>query len=160
LGLTYAFEPLLDLLVNDRLGEKIKAHWTEIATDKTTVPLSVNWGAYLQREQAGSFRAFIARRDDVLVGYIGVNFFRPDRHTGTLYVRDETIWVVPDEGPGRRGLVWAGMWKALLPVLPRPCKVMAGLTLSADPRQAEVLGGLLRRLGLRPMEMVMGAYLE
>lgn len=158
MGLTFGFEPLLTLLVEDRLGELVKAHFAEIGADKSTVPLTVNWGAYLQREQGNTFRAFVARRDNALIGYIGLNFFRPDRHTGTLFVRDETIWVLPSEK--RRGLVWRAMWRAVVPILPRPCKLMVGLTLTGPEGQVEILQGCLQRLGLKPAEMVMGAYLD
>jgi hypothetical protein len=157
-GLTFSFEPILDLLVNDRLGDLIKTHWAEIGADKATVPLSVSWLSVLQREAAGNLRVFTARRDGILIGYIGFNFFRPDRHTNTLYIRDETIWVVPSEA--HRGLVWRAMWQAAVPMLPRPCKLMAGLTMGRDKRQTRVLAKVLQRLGLRPMEMVMGTYLE
>ena len=157
-ALTFGFQPILDLLVNDRLGDLVKTHWAEIGADRAAVPLAVNWGAVLQREAAGTLRAFTARRDGALVGYIGFNFFCPDRHTGTLYIRDETIWVVTTEA--HRGLVWRAMWQAAVPMLPRPCKLMAGLTMGRDKRHTRVLAKVLKRLGLRPMEMVMGAYLE
>jgi hypothetical protein len=153
--LTYGWEPLLGLLANDRLGELVKAHWAEIALDTDKVPLAVNWKLYLAREEQGTWRAFVARRDGKLAGYIGFHFHRPDRYQSTLYIQEDTIWVVPEEK--NRGLVWASLWKHALSALPRPAKVQGKVRLKDSEARA---GRILERLGLPAVEMLHSAYLE
>jgi len=148
--LDYAWEKIIDLLSDDFLDKKAHDQWAEMEWDQARVPLVINWPAILQREAAGTYRAFAQRRDGVLTGYIGFHFWRPDRHITTLYVQEDTIWVVP--GP-HRGLMWADLWRHALKAIPRPAKVQG------QARSARA-GRVLQRLGLPPLEMIHSAYIE
>ena len=173
---TYQFEPLLRLIGYDDLMLITAEHWRAIALDQADVPLVVDWELYLSQERAGTWRAFTARRGGVLVGYIAFNFSHPTRYRTTLYVQEDTIWVVPDVNPVARALIWRGLWKNALKALPRPCKVQGKIRLNPDeagilsrtigrrfgPERILFLavGGILRSLGLRPVEVLFSTVLK
>lgn len=175
-GIAYGFEPLIRLLCYDNLARITQEHWQAIALDRGEVPLVVDWEAYLAAERAGSWRAFTARRGTQLIGYIAFNYQLPVRYRTTLYVQEDTIWIVPDVGPLARALIWRGLWRAALAALPRPCKVQGKVRLSASDARlmrntmgkrmgAQRLlflgvGKILRSLGLEPVEVVFSAFLK
>ena len=146
--ITYGFEPLLDLLANDRLAELIKLHWAALANDKEAVLLRPDWRSCLLQEQQGLLRAFVARRDGRLVGYMRLDFYRPDPYPTSLYVRESEIWVVPEEGAAR-GLIWRGMWRAALKQIPPHAKVLGNVRVG-NARE----GAILESLGFKASDVV------
>ena len=79
-------------------------------------------------------------------------------------------------GPMARALIWRGLWREALAVLPRPCKVFGKVRLNpADARLLRntvgkrmgakrvlflAVGLILRSLGLEPIEVVFSAFLK
>jgi hypothetical protein len=175
-GISYQFEPLIRLIGQDNLIQITQQHWSAIALDRDNVPLVVDWELYLSQERAGTWRAFTARRDGRLIGYIAFNFHFPTRYRTTLYVQEDTIWVVPDVGPLSRALIWRGLWREALKALPRPAKVQGkvrlgatdaallrgtiGKRFGADRAVFMAVGHVLRKLGLQPVEVVFSTFLK
>jgi hypothetical protein len=154
--LTFQWEPLSILLDNDNLDLLVRQHWREIALDHDTVPLDVDWEAYLDQEREGRWRAFVGRRAEKLVSYIPAHFHRPARYRSTLYIQEDTIWVVPDEPD--RGLVWWRTVSAFKAAVPRPCKLQIKSRLRDG--KTTTPSRILERLGLPAVEVLHSAYLE
>lgn len=152
MALIFDFEPLATLL-DDGLGEIVREHWAAIAVDQEDVPLDVDWEAYQRREDNGTWRGFTARRDGRIVGYVGFFLFRPERYQSTLYINEDTIWIVPDEP--NRGLLWYQLLKAAMAALPKPCKLQVKVRLQYG---GDRTGKLLERLGLVANEMIYTGY--
>lgn len=150
----YGFEPLATLL-DDGLDALAREHWRAIALDHSAVPLDVDWEAYARREQDGSWRAFTARRDGILVGYVGFFFFHPERYRSTLYINDDTIWVVPTER--NRGLIWRGLVRAAMKELPRPAKLQFQVRVRHGGR---VTARILENLGFELNTMLYSVLLK
>jgi len=179
-GVSYQFERLIDLLCYDDLARITREHWAAIALNRRDVPLVVDWEAYLSAERAGTWRAFTARRDGRLIGYIAFNFQHPVRYRTTLYIQEDTIWIIPEVGPMARALIWRGLWKAALEALamqaPKPAVVYGKVRLTGpDVRLLRNTMGkrmgagrvlfmavakLLSGLGFEPVEIVLCKVLK
>ncbi len=149
-SLTFSFEPL-EALLDEGLADLVVPHWEAIALDRDTVPLDIDWNAYIAAENAGRWKAFIARRDGKIVGYVAFFYYYPPRYQSTLYISDDTIWVIPEER--NRGLIWYRLMKAAMAQLPRPCKLMVK---AREPR----VEAILQRLGLTKAEVLYSAVLQ
>jgi hypothetical protein len=171
------------LLTRDNLAALAEEHWRAIALDQDTVPLAVDWHAYLDRERAGSWRAFTARRDGELVGYIGFHMHRPDRYRQTMFVQEDTIWVVPVEGASR-GLIWRALWREAIKAIdlerlaaPNAITVKLQGKIRLSKHDASVIsstlgkrmksraifmvaGLILKSLGMRPIEVIFSTVLK
>lgn len=150
LPLTFSWEPLAALL-DEGLDQIVLEHWREIARDQADVPLVVDWDEYQRQEDLGQWKAFVARRGDTMVAYIAFFLYHPARYQKTMYVCDDTVWVLPSEGKNR-GLVWYKLIKAAMAALPRPIKFQVK---AREPR----VEAILQRLGLKRSEVVYSAYL-
>ena len=170
-GVSYGFEKLIDLLCYDDLARITREHWQAIALNRREVPLTVDWEAYLAAERAGTWRAFTARGDDgKLLGYIAFNYHLPIRYRTTLYIHEDTIWVIPEAGTMRRALIWRSLWREALAALPRPAVVYGkvrltetdakllrntiGKRIGAKRALFLAVGLVMRSLGMEPVEMV------
>jgi hypothetical protein len=147
-GTTYQWEPLKNL-IDAGVKDEVKRHWLEIGLDQEAVPLTVDWDAYARKERAGTWRVFTARRDDALIGYIAFHLHKPDRYVGTLFIQEDTIWIIQTER--NRGLLWLALWRAALKVLPRPSLVQGKTRNTPEGRRA---AKLLKRLAFREIEAV------
>ncbi len=170
-ALTYQWEPLIRLLTYDQLASLVEQHNAEYSTGLDAQPLSVNWQGYLAAESQGNFRVLTARRDGLLVGYLALNFFRPLRHSTSIFVKEEAIWV---REWAVRGLIWRALWREALRALPRPCVVQASVQLRGDDQKLIgrslgkrlaskvtflIIGAVMKRLGFAPVEITFRQHL-
>ena len=147
--LTFGWEKLSDLLA-DGVEALTKAHWREIAMDQKDVPLDVDWDQLLAEERAKRYRVFVARRGGKIAGYLPLMFFNPSRYQSTLFVQDDTVYVVPEER--NRFAVWLGLFDRAIAELPRPCKLQIRLR---PQHGGERIGAILdKRYGTRLTELV------
>lgn len=152
--LTFDWEPLAALL-DEGIEELVLRHWQEIALDKDEVPLDPDYEKRFCMELQGTWKAFVARRDGRIIGYISF-FFHESHHNykGTRYIFDDVFWLAPEE---RKGLTGYLLLKHAFTALPRPSKLQIKVKLSFE--QARV-GKLLERLKLKPIEKVYSRMLK
>ena len=150
--LTFQWEQLAKLLDEDGLAETVKRHHVEVGVDQDTVPLVIDWNAYLHKQAVGLWRPFTMRRDGVLAGYIAFHFHRPDRYQDTLFIQEDTIFII-ETNPRVRGLLWLRLWKEARDRMPRPCK------LQGKVREDRLLPLVERQVGLRKIESVVSMML-
>jgi len=151
--ITYAWEPLTDLLA-DGVDELTRRHWQEVAGDCEAVPLDCDWSLYLAAEARGEWRAFAARKDGRMIGYICWWINRPIRYRSTLYCECDVFWIAPEH---RKGLTGYRLFVEALNALPKPCRVILQEKLTFKDGR---VGRLLERLGLRPVEIVYTTFLS
>jgi hypothetical protein len=154
MAIQYEFEPLAELL-DDGLDGLVRQHWSAIALDRDDVPLDVDWASYQAREDNGSWRAFTARRAGRLVGYVGFFLFHPERYQSTLFVNEDTIWVLPDEPA--RALIWRSLIREAMKGLPKPCKLQVKVR---ERFGGEVMGRVLENLGFERNEVLYSRFLR
>ena len=96
----YATESLAQVM--DEIKTLSELHYGEVAEDKDSIPLSVDWGHYAGMERNQALRIYTARVDGALVGYnVFVLLYHP-RYKTTLFAQNDVIFVHP-EHRGRRG---------------------------------------------------------
>ena len=70
-------------LLADGLEDILSRHWEEIALDRDTTPLAVDWQTYRDLERAGILKPYVMRTPSgALMGY-NVHFLRPPLHYST-----------------------------------------------------------------------------
>ena len=154
MSLSFQWEPLSRVLDNDGLAGLGAIQWAEVGTHQGEVPLDIDWEEYLQREREGLWQGMTGRRDGRMVSYIAFNLFKPARYKSTLFVVEDTVWVVPDEKD--RGVTWYRTCAAATRMVPRPCLLFIKSRLTAKDGRS---GAILKRLGLEPVETVYSRYL-
>jgi len=151
---TYAHEPLA-WLIRDGVVEITKRHWQEIALDKEDVPLDTDWRKYQALEDSGSWRAFAARRDGRVIGYITYFIDFHVRYRTTRYVEADVFFVLPEYRKGTgAGLA---MFRAFMQALPKPCKLLVNEKITFQDGR---VGRLLEHLGMKPIEVVYSKFLK
>lgn len=151
--ITFSWEPL-EWLLAEGVEELTRQHWEEIALDKEQVPLDTNWREYLQLEATGRWRAFAARKNGKLIGYITWWIGKHVRYRGTTYCEADVFFILPEH---RNGLVGYRLFSEALKALPKPCKVLINEKIGFKDGR---VGKLLERLGMKPIEVVYSRYLK
>jgi hypothetical protein len=85
----------VDLARRSGLSELLRAHWEEVADDKSVIALNVDWSAYLQMEKAGSFVGFSVRAGTALVGYSGFFVNRSPHYRDHVFALNDVIYLKP-----------------------------------------------------------------
>lgn len=152
--ITYHWEPISNLLQRPEFHALTRLHWEEIALDKDTVPLSVDWPRYEQMEDAKTWRIFVAEDDGKVIGYVSWFMGFHVRYKETWYCQGDFFFLHPDY---RRGLIGYNLMKNAIAALPRPSKIV--MTEKLHFKNARV-GNLFKRLGMRPIERVHSMTLE
>lgn len=84
------------------IKELIGLHWSELALNKDTVPLSPQWDEYVRREKSGALFLATVRRDGKIAAYyiaqVAPGFHYSQTLTGTM----DIAYVVPNQR--QRGL--------------------------------------------------------
>lgn len=150
--ITYQWDSLRRLL-DDGVAEIARKHWEEIALDKASVALDADWDRYLRHEAAGAWRAFSARRDGRVIGYICWWIDHHIRYRGTIYATADVFFILPEH---RKGMVGYRLFSEALKALPKPCKVLINEKLHFQDGR---VGRLLERLGMKPIEVVYSTFL-
>lgn len=102
MNLVYAREPLAK--VRPDMVELMATHWDEVAHDKDTRELDVDWPTFQALESIGQLYILAVRHEGVLVGYMFA-FLRPHLHsrkTVTAYV--DVIFLSPEARKGMAGI--------------------------------------------------------
>lgn len=147
-SLVFGWTPLAEIIASEGGLDLFQNHWREIALDKDTVPLDVDWRRYYAAEAEGLWRVFAARDGKRIVGYISWYIGPHVRYKSTTYCAADVFYLDPAY---RKGTTGYRMIKAALEALPRPCKVL--MTEKLHFKEGRV-GRLFERLGLRPIEQV------
>jgi GNAT superfamily N-acetyltransferase len=152
--ITCAHEPLR-WLIDSGVKDIVARHWEEIALDKASVPLDTDWDKYQSLEDSGSWRAFAARCDGKLIGYISYFIDFHVRYKTTRYVEADVFYILPEyRNKSRAGLI---LFQEFLAALPKPCKVLINEKLTFKDGR---VGRLLEYLGMKPIEVVYSKFLE
>jgi hypothetical protein len=151
-ALTFGWEPLAQLLA-DGVADISREHWEEIALDKASVPLDVDWGRYLDYEAAGIWRAFAARDGGKLIGYVAWWFEPNPRYRSTTYCTADVFFIRPEHRKGSLGL---RLFRETFAALPRPCKVLINEKLGFKDGR---VGKIFEHMGFRPIEVVYSKFL-
>lgn len=153
MAVTYQWDSLA-ILLKEGIAQTVFQHWNEIALDKESVPMDVDWSRYLNWERLGHWRAFTARSDGVAIGYICYWIDHHIRYQNTIYATADVFFVKPEF---RRGWVGIKLFKESFKALPKPCKVLVNEKLHfEDGRVAK----LLEMLGMKPIEIVYSKFLK
>lgn len=78
----------------------IEAHWSEIALNKSTVPLDPDFDKYYQLEDSGVLKVFTVRDEGILVGYFSVFVFPHIHYKSTVFAQNDVIYISPDYRKG------------------------------------------------------------
>lgn len=90
---TYQTEPLSDSLWSELLP-LLDAHWREVAHWRD-LPLNPNREAYAKIEAAGMLRAYTARADGRLIGYIACVIAPSLHYAPHLFANQDVLYVDP-----------------------------------------------------------------
>lgn len=104
--LTLRREPI-DNVLESGLEPLLEAHWQEVAHDKESIPLSVDWDGYRSDERNGSFLPLALRRDGKLIGYNAFIIGRSRHYKNHIFANNDVIYLKPEE----RGI--DGVWMVL-----------------------------------------------
>ena len=135
-----------------QVNDVIYRHWLEVAHDKDSVPLDVNWNELLREESAGRFKVMVARRNGKMIGYITFRIFTPDRYRSTRYCNADVFWMSPKER-GRAVM----MFRAALNGLPKPYKTQWRRKIGISDDNVD---RIMTLLGLKATEIVYTGYVE
>jgi hypothetical protein len=146
----------IDEALADGLEDMIALHWEEVALDKTSIPLDVDWDGYRRREREKTFRGIAMRCDGRLIGY-NAFFITPTLHyRSTLHALNDVIYVDPD-GRGMAGVRLLRESEHLLSGLAPLVKVIYHTKLHVvlgQGARSGTVGTLLERLGYSHIENV------
>lgn len=138
------------------LGEEamplLRAHWKEIATYQDEIPLDVDWGFYERMRDQGKLFCITARVGHELVGYSVFLILRTPHYLSTVFALNDVIFVREDMRNSRLGL-------ALIRASEREAKHMGARKLTWHCKVSNDVAQLLRRLGYRCDEVIMGKLL-
>lgn len=90
--------------VREEVMPLLLAHWEEIALNKETVPLDIDWDAYKRIEDKGLYSATTARDNGKIIGYFAY-FIVPNFHYKSLKVAEGDIFYLQQNY--RNGLLGA-----------------------------------------------------
>ena len=150
----FQFEPISALL-DEGIADLVEQHWQEIALDKDEIPLDVDWDKKQLLEDQGAWKAWVARHNGFLIGYI--SFYIHEHainYKSTRYIHDDVFWLHPDY---RNAGVGKAMIQSAIEALPRPSKLQMKVKLTFEGGR---VGKLLEHLGLPAVEQVHSAYLK
>lgn len=86
------------------LQDLLPLHYRELALDQDKVPLSPQYGVYIEREARGELLFVTLREAGALVGYF-IGFIAPGLHYSTcLTCTMDIFYVHPDKRGGRAGI--------------------------------------------------------
>ena len=80
----------------------------------------MDWRALRAMEIEGKYKVFVARRNGKIIGYMPFLFWYPWRYSSTLFIQDDTVFVIPEEP--NRARVWFEMLDQAMSELPRGVK--------------------------------------
>lgn len=84
--------------------ELVKNNWEEIALDKDTIPLDVDWDQYEFLESKGCLGVITARESGFLIGYNVFFYGRPIHYKGTLVGTNDVLYLAPEYRKGPTGI--------------------------------------------------------
>lgn len=91
--ITYQEEKFKDLLTE--IKPLLELHWNELANNKDTRPLNVDYKSYNRLNRAGLWKVFTVRDQGVLIGYssfiIGFNL----HYKNWKYATNDVYWLSP-----------------------------------------------------------------
>jgi L-amino acid N-acyltransferase YncA len=148
--ITFMAEPYEDCI--QEIALLIRDHWEEVATDKATVPLDVNFEYYAELARLGQLHIVCARSEGTLVGYHST-FVRPHiRYKSTLMGFVDVYFLHRDHRRGMTGLKLLRAAEASLKARGVK-KICASTKLSLD------MGVLYKRMGYQPAETLYMKYI-
>jgi len=141
--ITFQVEKLAD--VKDEVLPLLRLHWDEIALNKDTVPLDIDWEMYQRIEGAGGFCAVTMRDDGVLGGYAAYCIGGSLHYRSLKIAESDIFYIHPDH---RRGLLAVSLFReAEKTVKALGCnKIVNKVKLHFD------VGPLFERMGYAPIE--------
>lgn len=144
--LTAHVEPLMSQI--DELKQLFDTHYNELALNRDKVPLSPQWHAYVQKEQAGQTVYVTLRDAGELIGYI-VAFVAPGLHYSTcLTCHMDILFVKPDRrDAGAKGVLM------MIDRLEQELKRRGVQRWFMGTKLHKDIGAIFKRRGFEPVEM-------
>lgn len=100
-NITIQEEYLLNIMTE--VKPLLDKHWVEL-TVFPEIPLKVNWPHYIASEFVGNFKAYIARDNGKLVGYLAYFLGMHHHYATTLVATEDVFFVDPEHRTGTTGL--------------------------------------------------------
>jgi GNAT superfamily N-acetyltransferase len=86
-----------DSIVNFKVyaAKLLESHWNEVAMFKDKIPLDPDYGSYMELEDSGALKIFIAEDDGTVIGYFAVICRHNIHYKTTLMAYNDVIYVSP-----------------------------------------------------------------
>lgn len=138
--------------VRPELEPLLLAHWEEVAIEKETVPLDINWGAYMTLDGMGLLVGITARDEGKLAGYASYILTRHMHYN--LKVADCGPFFLHHNY--RKGLAGVNLFRAAEKIL----KDMGVQRVVHKVKLSHDVGRIFERMGYRPIERTYVKTLE
>lgn len=110
-SLTFQAERLIDII--PEIHPLHEAHWQETEEHRHGLALDLDYDSMVTEEQNGTMIQYTARADRRLVGNFRM-YLRRSRHTGTMFAKEDTLYLAPEYRHGRNSLKFLEYPKASL----------------------------------------------
>ena len=101
--ITYQVEKFADVPRSETDG-LFRIHWEEIALDKDSIPLDIDYDRYLSLEQEGHLHVVTARDNGRLIGYYSAIIGPHLHYKGTKMAHTDVYFVIPEYRLTRVGM--------------------------------------------------------
>lgn len=156
--MNFGWEPLERIFAEPNFGDLMHGHWEEAGQHRDKLPLDPDIEAYLKLEAEGSFKAWAARADKTLAGYVGCHLVH-DLLTRTPTALLNPFILAP---PWRRGSTAILMFQDLLDAL-KPLGVRQAITQESwtfAEERGKSAGVMFRFLGFEPVAFTWSRILD
>ena len=143
--ITYTVEAWDD--IKDEVKPLLQRHWEEVALDRDTIPLAVDWDSYDVLAAQGVLHLLIARKDGVMIGYYWAIVRTHLHYVETLFAFTDILFI---EKQHRRGMVGVNLFREM----ERTLKELGVQKIFAATKTKLDLGPIFKRLGYTVHEVV------
>ena len=80
------------------------AHWQEVALNRDTIKLNIDWDAYAAYDASGALHVMVVRKDGAVIGY-HLSIVRPHLHyKDSLNAFTDVYYIAPEHRKGTVGV--------------------------------------------------------
>ncbi|MBB4226023.1 hypothetical protein [Variovorax guangxiensis] len=148
--ITFAVEDWFD--VRDHMAHLWPSHWAEVAMNRDTIRLEIDFDSYNQHAATGALHIVVARKSGEVIGY-HVSLVRPHLHyKSSLSAFTDVYYIAPPHRTGRTPM-------RLFEFVERSLKARGVEKLFTGTKLSLDAGPLLQHLGWVPTEMLYTKYI-